>query len=271
MTKPSWDERIARAEELAQSYAFAAEILRFYQEIARVQKALYARLQSAYGNKIEKRPEGSLRDELDVNLLLPCFPGLLAAVKRAGSAQLVEAADRLAHDGQSRWADLLTHHWTADAQGGPKLQLPEAFFTQALLAAYAEYLAGHTEFRVLSYGQPTCPLCQRRPQVGVLRPEGDGSKRSFVCSLCAWEWDYRRIVCPACGENDPHKLPIYSAGEFEYVRIEACQSCKNYLKTVDLTKNGLAVPVVDELATTPLNLWAQEKGYTKLEPNLLGI
>jgi formate dehydrogenase maturation protein FdhE len=40
---------------------------------------------------------------------------------------------------------------------------------------------------------------------------------------------------------------------------------------VDLTKNGHAVPVVDELATIPLNLWAQEHGYTKVQPNLLGI
>jgi hypothetical protein len=29
----------------------------------------------------------------------------------------------------------------------------------------------------------------------------------------------------------------------------------------DLTKNGLAIPVVDELATIPLNLWAEENGY----------
>jgi formate dehydrogenase maturation protein FdhE len=31
------------------------------------------------------------------------------------------------------------------------------------------------------------------------------------------------------------------------------------------------VPVVDELATIPLNLWAQQHGYVKLQPNLLGI
>jgi formate dehydrogenase maturation protein FdhE len=40
---------------------------------------------------------------------------------------------------------------------------------------------------------------------------------------------------------------------------------------VDLTKNGLAVPVVDELATIPMNLWAHEHGYVKLRTNLLGI
>jgi len=40
---------------------------------------------------------------------------------------------------------------------------------------------------------------------------------------------------------------------------------------VDLTKNGHAVPVVDEIATVALNIWAEEHGYSKLEPNLLGM
>jgi formate dehydrogenase maturation protein FdhE len=40
---------------------------------------------------------------------------------------------------------------------------------------------------------------------------------------------------------------------------------------VDLTRDGHAVPVVDELATVALNIWAENQGYLKLEPNLLGL
>jgi FdhE protein len=85
------------------------------------------------------------------------------------------------------------------------------------------------------------------------------------------EWDYGRIACAACGEEDPQKLALYIANEFSYVRVEACESCHRYIKTVDLTKNGHAVPVVDELALIPLDLWAAERGYQKIHPNLLGI
>ncbi len=53
--------------------------------------------------------------------------------------------------------------------------------------------------------------------------------------------------------------------------MDACETCKTYIKAVDLTKNGLAVPVVDELASVPLTLWAQEHGYTKLQPNLMAV
>ena len=43
------------------------------------------------------------------------------------------------------------------------------------------------------------------------------------------------------------------------------------LKSIDLTKNGLAVPEVDEIAAVALDAWAAEQGYTKLCPNLFGL
>jgi formate dehydrogenase maturation protein FdhE len=43
------------------------------------------------------------------------------------------------------------------------------------------------------------------------------------------------------------------------------------VKSVDLTKNGRAEPIVDELASSPLDLWAHKHGYAKLHKNLLGI
>jgi len=48
-------------------------------------------------------------------------------------------------------------------------------------------------------------------------------------------------------------------------------ACHTYVKSIDLTKSGLADPLVDELASIPLDLWAQEHGYAKLRPNLLGM
>jgi FdhE protein len=92
-----------------------------------------------------------------------------------------------------------------------------------------------------------------------------------MCSLCATEWNYGRILCPACGEGSETRLAIYIAEELPHMRVEACDACHVYIKTVDLTKNGHAVPVVDEIAAVPLDLWAHEKGYKKLQPNLLGM
>ncbi len=68
-----------------------------------------------------------------------------------------------------------------------------------------------------------------------------------------------------------NKLPVYVAEELGHVRVEACDTCHHFIKTIDLTKDGRAVPVVDELAAIPLSLWAEEHGYAKLRTNLLGI
>jgi len=107
--------------------------------------------------------------------------------------------------------------------------------------------------------------------VGVLRPEGDGARKSLICMLCAHEWAFRRLLCPACGEGREPQLAFYSTPEIAQVRVDVCDTCHTYVKSVDLTKIGIAVPVVDELATIPLDLWARAHGYEKLQSNLLGI
>ena len=61
------------------------------------------------------------------------------------------------------------------------------------------------------------------------------------------------------------------APALEHVRVDACESCRRYLKTVDRSRLGLAVPLVDEVAGAPLDIWAQEHGYTKIELNLVGL
>jgi FdhE protein len=104
-----------------------------------------------------------------------------------------------------------------------------------------------------------------------MRGEGDGAKRSLICGLCATEWLYGRIACPNCGETDKEKLPVFIAEQLNYIRVEACDSCNAYIKSIDLTRNGHADPVVDEIATVALNIWADEHGFMKAEPNLLGM
>ncbi len=152
----------------------------------------------------------------------------------------------------------------------PRVSQEAEFLRHLVLQPYAGRQARRSGISRSSV-QPLCPFCGEKPVIAVLRPEGDGGKRSLVCSLCSTEWDFRRLLCPHCGEEDKEKLPIYTAEQFPYIRVEACDSCHTYMKAIDLTKNGLAVPEVDELASVALDLWAHENGYTKLQVNLFGI
>jgi formate dehydrogenase maturation protein FdhE len=53
--------------------------------------------------------------------------------------------------------------------------------------------------------------------------------------------------------------------------VEACETFSRYLLGIDLTREPQAVPIVDEMAALPLDLYAQERGMTKIVPNLMGV
>jgi len=186
-------------------------------------------------------------------------------IERNGTAKLKQDARELADlspDQQRR----VIKEFLASPQ-----EEPHSFFARALFQPYAEWLAAAYLPQPPGSAGSVCPICGGRPQVAVLRPEGDGGKRFLLCSFCLTEWEFRRVLCPTCGEENHQKLPRYSADGLDGIRVEACDTCQFYLKSVDLTVDGLAVPLVDEVATVPLDLWATEHGYKKIEANLMGF
>jgi formate dehydrogenase accessory protein FdhE len=277
-----WDRRISRANELTSSYPFAAEGLRFYSRVATFQKNIYAEIQKALADSPKISSDRPLRDELDLFLLLPKVPVFLSVVKQIAPVPLAQAAAGLAEKGPAEWQRVIENFWYMDAESvvaadHAELQSAEKSATDPnrllawiFLQPYAEYLADNREPAIVDGTPSTCPLCGCKPIVGVLRTEGDGAKKSLVCMLCAHEWGFRRIYCPSCGEEREPQMAYYSAPEIAHVRVDVCDTCHTYLKSVDLTKTGLAVAFVDELATIPLDLWAREHGYEKLQNNLLG-
>jgi len=284
MTPSQWDRRIRRATELTSTYPFGAEGLRFYARVATFQKTLYGEIQKALKDSPKISADRPLRDELDFFLLLPHFSPYLSLIQHIAPAPLSQAAVGLAQKGPAAWQHAIEDFWHRDPElasdmgDGEELQAGDSIDTTAsdrllawiFLQPYAEYLAAHRENIIVDGAPSTCPLCGGKPVVGVLRSEGDGAKKSLICMLCAHEWNFRRIYCPACGEEREPQMAFYSAPEIVHVRVDVCDTCHTYLKTIDLTKTGLAVPVVDELATIPLDLWAREHGYQKLQINLLG-
>jgi FdhE protein len=249
------DLRSARADELSAAFPDARALLAFYRRLVDFQQPIFERFNA--------------RGETDVRALLGDFPRLIELAVSAGPAPLALFARERLVDTAAR-AALLESYWEGDAAARSGEDAAAVFFARALLQPYAESLASRGDI-----GSPAesavCPFCGSKPVTAVLRGEGDGGKRSLICGLCATEWLYRRVLCPNCGEEHKDRLPVYIAEGLDYVRVEACDTCKTYLKAVDLTKDGRAVPVVDEIATVSLNIWAEEHGYGKLEANILGM
>lgn len=266
MTVPPWQRRIQRAQELAREHSFAAEILGFYIHVARFQEDLHQRLSAAF---LRRSQQASIVTELtqdELEKLSSRFEAFLSLAEAHGPKPTAELSRELRARGRDFWSELLNDGWNAhspsDAQG---------LLAWAFLQPCAEFLRLRAGMRPGSTARALCPFCSRKPCVGVLRQMGDGGARSMICSFCLAEWEFRRIVCPGCGEENDKKLPVFTATDFDYIRVECCETCKTYVKSVNLTKNGRAEPLVDELASAPLDLWAREHGYAKLQTNLLGI
>ena len=230
----AWERRIERAAELAKRVPAAAELLRFYQ-------ALWGRLSGLPpGFDPARRPEGR---------------------RQLGRAAPHAVRDLVASAGPPLLAETARNH----------AEPAESFIARVLRQAEAIEAARWSQFDKAGVTRNTCPFCGERPVAAVLRPQGEGGKRYLLCSLCLTEWEFRRMLCPNCGEENHEKLPVYSTTEFPHIRVEACDSCQHYIKAVDLTVDGRAVPEVDEIAAIALDLWASEIGYTKLAANLFEL
>jgi FdhE protein len=265
-----YDARIHRADELIAQKSPASEVLLFYKRISSFQKSLYWRIADAHRAHARQQQFGTLRNLLDLTLLLPHFRNFLALVREHAPNALAGAASQLEAEYPESWVVLLTEYWQTAGLPESRTDAFAQFFPRAFLEPYAVYLAGRTAEPPALETPRVCPLCGAQPMLGVLRPEGDGGKRWMVCSFCGHEWDFRRLLCPSCGEEEEKKLPVYIAEQFPHVRVECCETCRFYMRTIDLTKDGKAVPIVDDLAAISLTLWADEHGYRRMQPNLLG-
>jgi hypothetical protein len=122
-----------------------------------------------------------------------------------------------------------------------------------------------------------CPVCGGPPQVSVIAEQSGefmaGSPRWLVCSRCATWWAFARAVCPTCGEDDSRRLAAFAVEDLDPARIDACDTCHAYIKSFDLRRPGgrEAVPLVDDVATLALDLWAHERGLHRSARSLAGV
>jgi FdhE protein len=241
-----WAQRIARAQALAARHPPAADILRFYAQLAAHQQTLAAQWAGA---------------PWDPPLVLSALPATLELFACSGPAELARFVTALRDAPLDSWTGTLNRYLAEEPF--ETRDAPLAFVIETLLQPLAEQCA-HAASKQQTGHDNRCPFCQQRPTTGVLRDAGQGTRRALVCGLCFTEWAFERIVCPSCGERRFDALPVYTAEQVANARIDGCDSCGLYLKTIDASKDGTSIPEVDDLATLTLDLWAQEHGYRRL-------
>lgn len=262
MTIDFWQNQIDRATELARTIGGANELLRFYRHLLSAQAQVYE-----YCTTQSRSLSGEL--ERDLTILKPAFESMLEIVEAAGPGPLIEQAQTLRGAPNEQIDQMLLAYWHEPSD--------TEFFAKAFLQPYALFLSSTLSKPIrpnAPISETRCPFCGGNPQLSVLQnrePGAESGNRDLMCAKCLSVWPFRRAVCATCGEEDPTKLAYFQSPTHDYVRVEACETCKHYLKGIDLTRFGRAQPLVDEVAAAPLDLWATEHGYTKIELNLVGL
>ena len=277
-------ERRGRTRELLARYPFARELLDFYGAVLGVQE-------QAFDEARSKRPAARDLVAFVAEMVVPSVVGVSIA---AGPQKLREAVAERA--GSTDMRELVAAWIGGEEQGLVDRYLARASVGPVLEALGPEVAASCIGVRDARH----CPTCGGPPQLSYFAvPSEDlaAGGRFLLCARCQGSWGYARMTCPACGEDSSSRLPIFNeegtvSGErgsvvrglegrlqgkpehkavFHHIRIEACDSCRRYLLSVDLLADPAAVPLVDEMSALPLDLYAREKGFSKITPNLMGF
>ena len=154
--------------------------------------------------------------------------------------------------------------WYESAKAGAPPIHPDAaglepVFLQAMrpfLTRSADAIMAKTD--LLGWTHGTCPLCAGEPDFAVITPAAD---RVLLCGRCSARWRFHQLTCPFCLNADRGRLTSFASRDGQY-RLYACNACQRYLKAFDARRASRPVmPIVDGVATLPLDAAAIQKGY----------
>ena len=139
---------------------------------------------------------------------------------------------------------------------------------QPIFEAYADKLKGHVDQE--KWWRSYCPICGSKPVMAEL--VGPERKKFLICSSCGYEWRFKRTQCPFCENQQAEAFKFfYTEDKGRAYRVETCQKCKKYIKTVDTEElDEEVIPAVEDIGTLDLDVLAQKEGYTR-EVHPLGL
>jgi formate dehydrogenase maturation protein FdhE len=256
------ERRAARARLLAREAPKVSEPLLFAAGLYAVQAKAAEALDAAH---VKQPLSGRLGD--DGERLDDGARAVLRYVSESAPEPLAEAAASRRDEPAATARTRLLLYWSEDRTDDGD------YLSRAVLRPYAGTLRRWNVAPDRLHRKGRCPFCGGSPWVGLRRDgaEMEGARRFLVCALCGGEWSFSRVLCPACFEEEPARLPSYAAEAHPAVRIETCETCRRYVKSIDLSQDARPIPEVDDLVTLSLDLWAAKNGFTRIEPGLAGL
>lgn len=132
-----------------------------------------------------------------------------------------------------------------------------ALAMRPFLSRCAEVLQQRPE--LANWTHSHCALCGGEPDLAVITPSAE---RHLICGRCSLRWKFEPLTCPYCRNSDRSQITSFATTDGKY-RVYACDVCQRYLKAYDGRRATRPVmPIVDSVATLPLDAAAMQRGYT---------
>ncbi|MDD2673136.1 MAG: formate dehydrogenase accessory protein FdhE [Syntrophales bacterium] len=222
-------------------------------------------------NHVEKKLSGGLplidfsRGDLDLAESRNYFLSLLKIAGKINEGE-TEGLIRELEEGRLDYEQMVRESFshreeTEDEEESGREDLV-GFLIEESLRPVLERIAGRYRESIArsDWREGYCPVCGKEPKIGELREE-EGARYLF-CSQCGTNWQFRRIKCPFCGNEEQKTLSYFTVEEDERYRVDVCDRCKRYIKTVDFRKTQEEADLdIEDIATLHLDVLANEEGY----------
>jgi len=133
-----------------------------------------------------------------------------------------------------------------------------AMFVRPAVTIYLTKLREkNNDFLNSSHSSGECPFCRAYPRIAFDSEKG----RRLGCLLCGQEWEFPRVKCPYCGNDDHETLGYFEAEGIEGVKVYYCEQCKYYIKVIDTREREALDAETEDILTLVMDEVAQQEGY----------
>ena len=194
------------------------------------------------------------------------FLSLLEIAEKRAPGETKEIVQKI-KDGSFNFEKLICdsfnslHDDTPDEVDEDVIDLVDLFLEESLRPALEKVAEKYgSTVAEIGWTEGYCPICGKEPKIGEIREEE--GRRFLFCTQCGFEWRFRRIKCPFCGNEEQQTLAYFTIEGEEKYRVDVCHECKRYIKIVDFRESKEEANLdVEDIATLHLDMLANEEGY----------
>lgn len=194
------------------------------------------------------------------------FLALLEIAEKRAPGETKEIVQKI-KDGSFNFEKLICdsfsslHDDTPDEVDEDVIDLVDLFLEESLRPALEKVVEKYgSTVAEIGWTEGYCPICGKEPKIGEIREEE--GRRFLFCTQCGFEWRFRRIKCPFCGNEEQQTLAYFTIEGEEKYRVDVCHECKRYIKIVDFRESKEEANLdVEDIATLHLDMLANEEGY----------